>query len=566
MPPARSLHAAAPSPGSARPGRFRPTPTANTCAGRIAVFEGDYAEAIRRFRTASAAQPTEAPIQVALIDVLTRAGHHSEASRAAELAQKRWSDDAGVWLASGAVYRRMGVIDQAIRAYQRAIELEPDLEEAYLGLASSYIALSQPRQAERTYRALITRRPSSIPGRYRLAKRLMRRNAYSVAERHLRLVLELDPDHVKARVALAKALRSRGKKDQALDTLREAFDRSSGDARVGDLLVRRLLEAGDRDGAVALLGLLDRDDLSAGTRLSFGDLYLQLGELALAMSVADSVLAGHPVSGQARLLKANVLAEMSRWDEAVALLLEVAPERNAFPECRARAAELLAKRGNYPAAVRAVEEALSSRPRDIDLVIAHARVEELGGHIARAREIYGAAVAARPSHAGLLYALAAFEDRQGRPDRAVSIMERVLEAEPDNVNALNFIGFSLADRNIDLIRAERLLSRALDSRPGDAYILDSYGWLLFRQKRFNEARTALEQAARLVPREPEILWHLGELHLSRDNRAQALELFERARTLGPEPRVLYRIEARIQAIRTGVGSSSGGKPAGDLGM
>jgi Flp pilus assembly protein TadD len=64
-----------------------------------------------------------------------------------------------------------------------------------------------------------------------------------------------------------------------------------------------------------------------------------------------------------------------------------------------------------------------------------------------------------------------------------------------------------------------------------------------------EARRLLERAARLVPGHPEILWHLGELHLARRDRRRALELYERARALGPEEPVRRRIEARIHSLR-----------------
>ena len=85
--------------------------------------------------------------------------------------------------------------------------------------------------------------------------------------------------------------------------------------------------------------------------------------------------------------------------------------------------------------------------------------------------------------------------------------------------------------------------------PGDGFILDSYGWLLFRQNRLDEALIVLERAARMVPREPEILWHLGELLLARQQPARAVELFEQARSLRPEQRLLRRIEKRIRALR-----------------
>jgi tetratricopeptide (TPR) repeat protein len=80
-------------------------------------------------------------------------------------------------------------------------------------------------------------------------------------------------------------------------------------------------------------------------------------------------------------------------------------------------------------------------------------------------------------------------------------------------------------------------------------VLDSVGWLRFHQKRYRDALALLERASRLTPAEPEILWHLGELHLAMRQPRRALAVYERARALGPEEPVRRRIEARIQALR-----------------
>lgn len=548
----------------------------NYLRGRIAFYEGDYRESIRRFRAASNAAPDQAPVRVALIDALVRAGRHGEARRVAEQAQERWPRESAVWLASGAIYRRAGMLEPAMRAYGKAREFDADNEGAYLGLAAVYIALGLPDRAERTYRDLIARDPDSVPGRFELARRLIDRGALTVAQRHLRLVIERDPEHVKARVALARTLRVQGKKAEAVDTLRRAFERSDGDPRVGELLFRRLLDAGDRQQALALLAVLDRDDLPRETRLSFGELYLRLGDPDSALAVARAVRASHPASGAARLLEATALVQRSRGRRAgsgelagrelarqlAAMLVEVAPGDERYARCRAFAGEILAQVGDDAQAVAILEEAARARPDDLGLIIARARVEELGGRVAEARAIFRAALVDRPESVRLRFRLAMLEDRQGRAERAVTLMESILRARPDHWAALNFIGFSLADRNVDLRRAQQLLERALELSPGNGHILDSYGWLLFRQKRLDRAVEVLERAVSLAPSEPEILWHLGEVYLARQDRARALEVFERAHALGPEPPIARRLQARLRALRAAAPSrrAIGGGP------
>jgi tetratricopeptide (TPR) repeat protein len=516
--------------------------------GRLAAIDGDYLRAAAELRAAAAAAPGEAPIQVALASALYRAGRRQQARTAIEAAQVRFGESSEVWRESGRIYRGIGRPADAARAYRRAIALAPDAEASYLGLASAQLALGQPEPAESSYRALLGRRPLSVVGHYRLGRRLLARGRKQEAERHLRRALELEPSHTRARVALARLLRERGRPREAVALLREAFDRSSNIA-IGERLFHELLEVGDREAAASLLQQIDRDDLELDVRITFGYLYLQIGERAAALDLARKLAERHPSSGPVRLLEGRALADIGRRDQAVAVLLAVPPERPAFAECRALAAELEARGGRDAAARAAVEEALASHPRDPGLIAAQALVAELGGRIDEARGVLTAAVQARPDSADLLYALAALEDRQGNPDRAVELAERILVRDPDHTGALNFIGFSLADRNVELARADKLLARALELAPADGYILDSVGWLRFRQRRFDKARTLLERAARLAPAEPEILWHLGELLLATRQPKRALLFYERARDLGPDEPVRRRIEARIHALR-----------------
>lgn len=517
--------------------------------GRLASLEGDEVRAAAELRAAAAAAPGEAAIQVALADSLLRSGRRDQALRAIEAAHRRFPGRADVWRESGRIYRRIGRNQAAARAYRRAVDLDPDSEPSYLGLASVWLAMARPDRAEETYRELLARRPHSVAGHYRLGLRLLERGRHAEAERELRRAVDLDPSHIRARVGLARSLRVSGRTREALALLREAFDRSSS-IDIGQRLFEQLLEVGDRDGAVALLGQLDRDDLELDVRISFGQLYLQVGEAEEARRLAARLAARHPASGRLRLLQARALVDLGRRADAIPILLAVGRDDHDYGECRALAAELLARAGRVAEARAAIEQALALAPRDPGLVISRALVSELAGHPAEARAILRAALDARAGGENdLLYALAGLEDRQGNPDGAVALAERILAHQPDHAAALNFIGFSLADRGRDLPRAERLLQRALDLAPSDGYVLDSMGWLRFRQGRLAQGQELLERAARLAPAEPEILWHLGELLLARDQPRRALALYEKARALGPEGPVLGRIEARIHALR-----------------
>lgn len=534
-----------------RAGRVEPLSReayAHYLRGRIAIYEGDYDGAWIELERATLAAPFEAPIAVAFADALYRAGDRARALREIERAQTVWPDHAGVWLVSGRIYRGTARHADATRALERAIDLDPDAEAAYLALAATWLTLDQPGRAEAAYRRLLRRDPDSLAANYRLGLRLLDHGDAAAAARLLERAIEIDPDHLKSRLALSRAQRALGHARRAIHTLRDAFDRSGGDPRLGETLVVSLLELGDRVQAVDLLRTLDRPDLTPAVRLSLGQLFLQVGEASGALDVADSLLAIYPDSDRARTLRGRALLALKRPAEAVAALLEIAADSPAHAEARATAAETLVRAGDARRAREIVDGALAAHPASADLAIASSLIHELSGDGATARRTLEAAVAAAPRDAELLYALGSLEDRLGQPDRAIEVIQQILDRDPDHVSALNFIGFSLADRLVDLARADELLRRASRLEPANGYVLDSLGWLRFRQRRLRDAEKLCARARRLVPTEPEIVWHLAEIARAQGDRRRAVALMRRARRMEPEPALAARIDARLREL------------------
>lgn len=507
----------------------------------------EYPAAILQFRAAVAAAPTEPPIRVALIEALLAANHVDAAREEVKRGLERGDDDAGLWLAAGRVHRRGARWREATRALKRALRLDGDNEAAYLLLADTWRRRGRPRNVERTYRALLAAVPGSTEGNFELALQLIARAAYAEAEPLLRRVIADKPEHLRAWVALAQTQRGRGRPGSARKTIQRAFDRSHGDAAVADELFRRLLDTTDRKFAVAMLRAIDRSDLNADTRVSLGYLFLHAGEPRLALRLASSILL-QSSRGEARILKATALSDLQRQSEALAVLLGVPATATSYAEARADAAEVLARMGQLTRALAIVRAALVAHPKEPALIASHTLALELGGDLKAARQVYADALLQLPANASLRLSYATMEERLGQSERAVGLVEPILETNPNETRALNFIGYNLANRGIQLARAERLLRRAVRLAPLDGYILDSWAWLQFRRGHAGTALRLLARAARLAPAEPEILWHLAEVHLRRNDRARALKLLTRALRFNPRGRVKQRIEARIRTL------------------
>lgn len=97
---------------------------------------------------------------------------------------------------------------------------------------------------------------------------------------------------------------------------------------------------------------------------------------------------------------------------------------------------------------------------------------------------------------------------QKKPDESIRTLEKALELEPENSNAMNSLGYILAEHNKRLPAALELCQKAVEKNPGNAAYLDSLGWVHYRLENFKDARNFLRKALELAPKNREILAHL----------------------------------------------------------
>jgi tetratricopeptide (TPR) repeat protein len=147
----------------------------------------------------------------------------------------------------------------------------------------------------------------------------------------------------------------------------------------------------------------------------------------------------------------------------------------------------------------------------------------------------------------LFYARGSALERAHEWPRAEADMNRALELSPDQPFVLNFLGYSMAERNQNLPLAREMIEKALHARPNDGAIVDSLGWVLLRQGETQQALRLLEKAAELQPEDPSITGHLGDAYWDAGRRVEAEDQWRRALVLRPDPDDQARIESRLKS-------------------
>jgi len=197
-------------------------------------------------------------------------------------------------------------------------------------------------------------------------------------------------------------------------------------------------------------------------------------------------------------------------------------------DARVQAALAHGRAGDAGEAARRMKSLFAEQPTDEGVALGLLEVLDRKGHTAQAIALLDEAARKHPDSPAVLFARASALDRAGRIPEALAAMRKAMAVAPAHAGALNYVGYTMAERGDDLREAEGLLRRAVQLRPDDGAIADSLGFCLLKQGRTDEALPELRRANRLVPGDPVILGHLGDALLAAGRKDEALEAFRRA--------------------------------------
>jgi tetratricopeptide (TPR) repeat protein len=233
-------------------------------------------------------------------------------------------------------------------------------------------------------------------------------------------------------------------------------------------------------------------------------------------------------------------------EHALRLFAEVQSGDNTVPALL-RAATILHGHGAPAAAEELLDRLIEDEPqRAPEILAARARIYADAGDLPRAVAVLEHGVSDYPDSVDLRYATATIYEEQGRVPAALQELTSLLKARPDDPAAMNALGYTLADHSKELPRARRLIERAYAAAPKNAAILDSLGWVLFRQGHSEEAESYL-RAAYADDRGGDIAAHLGEVLWQLGKSADAERIWSEAGVLDADNHLLAATRKRLHA-------------------
>ena len=294
-------------------------------------------------------------------------------------------------------------------------------------------------------------------------------------------------------------------------------------------------------------------DAKAGVAEAFYTLGNQLLDNAdPAYVLIHSRIANHldPANVEALLLTARALEQVSQFDLAGETYALVPKDDPLFFNAEIGRSDALYAAGKKEAALEVVQALARNHP---DLLAAQTALAELlrqEDRCAEAIAAYDAALALVPKqergHWSLVFSRGVCHEKLKDWPKAEADFRKALELRPGQPQVLNYLGYSMLDRGINLDESLELIEEAVKAEPDAGYIIDSLAWAYFRLGRYEDALEPMEKASLLEPSDPVVTDHLGDVYWMVGRTREAEFQWHRALSFSPEEKEAARIRKKLE--------------------
>jgi len=360
----------------------------------------------------------------------------------------------------------------------------------------------------------------------------------------LEQVLAITPENNNVSMTYVALLQKQDKVNEAITWLEGVLKQRDDDFNLRQAYARLLTDAKRFDEARRQFEILAvQAPNNTDVLYALGLLYLQADRLEDASAYFLRLSKQNKNINEANYYLGRIAEEKEELAKASEWFQGVHGGEHYF-DARVRLGMILSKQGRIDEGLEKIRNIQTTNQTDrVIRIQAECEILTEAERLDEAMAVYNKALADK-NDADLLYSRAMLAEKMGRLDALENDLRTILTDDPDNAQALNALGYTLADRTDRHQEAHELISRALELNPDDFYVLDSMGWVLYRLGRLDEAVVHLRKALE-IRNDPEIAAHLGEVLWVIGDKQAARKIWDTALQDTPDDARLLKVINRF---------------------
>jgi tetratricopeptide (TPR) repeat protein len=516
----------------------------NTLTGEIAAQRGHNRLAFEHALQAAMESRDESAAERA-----TGLGLQANMPDAALTAAKLWveisPDSVKAHQIASVLYIRKNNLSQAIHHLQDVVEIANNQgHPGYLQAAAIIEKSAASDQGLLLMQQLVSDETDDPKALYALALTANRAKQHSLALEYVDRSLRLNPNSTQSLVLKTQTILAMEQNKQGLAFIKQAYEKNPENTQLGKAYARLLLELDSTEEALGVYQSLHQQAPEENDIVfSLGIINMQLERYQEAKRHLKSLVTKRYKRNQASFYLGMIAEEEGEQEKALDWYSRV--DGKNLIDAQIRIAKILADHGNLNQARETLQRLrVTQSAHEVKFYIIEAELLREAMDFETAHQVYTKALENFVDNIDLLYARGLNAADLKRIDLLENDLRKILETEPEHADALNALGYTLADQTDRLEEARGYISEALALKPDSPAILDSMGWVEYRMGNLELALKYLNKAAEISP-DAEIASHLGEVlwHLGQQQRA--IEVWNAANEREPENRFILPVMKRL---------------------
>lgn len=475
-----------------------------------------------------------------------------------------FSQEAFEHYVNGDLCRHAGDYHGAVGEFQKALQHDPDSYEIRLALAQSYFSLGDYLSARREAEKLTIK---TLEREQLLADCARNLNDWGEAKRRYLSALGLDSNNTSAWWYVARISEQAGDSALAIRAQRHLVELSPSYSNVYQLVQMLWASRRNAEAAAEAERYLESDSSDLRAYLLAGESLERIQEYARAAGVYQKLLAQDPHQREVALHLGDLYYELKEFASAESVLVPMAGDSSDFvplfylariaylkqdyPRAESLYLAVIGKADTLPQGfsglaltylawekpektLETARRGLGRFPGNPDLRFWVGQAFSAEKEYDSARTVFGALAAEDAENVNYLFSYGTALERTNRLDSSVFVFKKVLALEPDYAPALNYLGYTWADRNENLSEAKKMIEKALAKEPENGAYLDSYGWVFFRMGKLKEAEKYILKALEKNVKDAVVFEHLGDVYWGMGKKEEARQQYRKALDMDPQ--------------------------------